>query len=112
MLKDYHPSFLRGIGTTVVLLGVLVGLATARRHVDAQAAKARELRASLSQPSRRPPEIQALETEIEELKSEMADESFAVEVLDNPSFEWMGFLGTAIVASSFFAEAYLRKTGR
>jgi len=112
MLKDSLPPFLRGLGTTVVLIGALVGLAMAHHRVEVEQENLPQLTGGLRQPSKQSADTQALMVEIEELRSEVERESVATEVLASPSFEWMGFVGTAIIASSFFVEAYLRRPRR
>lgn len=81
MSKNSIPPLLRGIGTTVVLLGAVIGFLAARHDVQAPKTPARTA----------------------------AEENFADEVLENPSFEWLGLVGAAIVASSFYAEAFIRR---
>ncbi len=53
--------------------------------------------------------VSALADEVRELRADVEQEDVVEEVLEDPWFELLGFFGTALVAASFFAEAYLRR---
>lgn len=47
-------------------------------------------------------------SETHELRGQVAQDDVIEDVLENVWFECLGFIGTAIFATSFFSEAYLR----
>jgi hypothetical protein len=85
MSKNSLPPLLRGIGSTVLLTGAVIGFLAARHDMQAQQAQARSHTQSAP------------------------EENFADDVLENRSFEWLGLAGAAILTSSFYTEAYLRR---
>lgn len=109
MTREALPPLLRGIGTTLILIAALVAFSVTHRHAERQKEDAR---ASSGGPSRPVPGIGELTREIADLRAEVEEDSAVQEALENPWFEWLGFLGTATIASSFFAESYMRTSKR
>lgn len=113
MNRNSWPPLLRGIGMTIVLLAAVISVMTARRETaqervtrDAAWAKAEAASADPVTESRNLAELRA---EVQELRDEIHEETVAEQVIGDPWFDWLGFLGTAVMASSFYAEWYLRK---
>jgi hypothetical protein len=50
-----------------------------------------------------------LANEVDEMRHEIQDSGVIDDVFKNPWFEILGFLGTAVIASSFYAEWMVRK---
>ena len=105
------PPLLRGIGTTVVLLATVLSVMFARADLRNGAKKSflpttNSQAAAVAGTER---DISVVAAEVREMKEEMERESVAEEVLENKWFEIFGFLGTGIVASSFYAEWYVRR---
>jgi hypothetical protein len=105
------PPLLRGIGTTVVLLTTILSVIFARADLR-QSVKKLSPPPAPSQTATSPAsdrDISAVAEEVRELKEEVERDSVAEEVLENKWFEVFGFIGTAIVAGSFYAEWYVRR---
>jgi hypothetical protein len=90
MTRESLAPLLRGIGTSLILAGMLIGFIVARRDIRA---------ARLYRPGR---------TEAP-LSREETDESVAERVVENLWFEALGFLGAAAVSSSFYVEYLARR---
>ncbi|MEL1265759.1 hypothetical protein [Pseudoxanthomonas putridarboris] len=107
-MKDHVPPLLRGIGFLLVLLTSLVvgvtehradaelraRMAHAKARVDAEAAASLENR-----------QLDAIATEIRLLRLQLQEDDLADKVFENPWFQFIGTLGTALVALSFLYEA-------
>ena len=52
----------------------------------------------------------ALATEVRLLRLQLQDNDLADEVFENPWFQWLGLLGTGLIAASFFAEWQLKRS--
>src|ERR1051326_9628583 len=108
MIHDSFPPLLRAIGTTVILAATVIAFVIARQHVAQREAHHPPAARTAGKPSATS-DVQTLAAEVEELRSEVEAESVAEEVLENRWFEWLGFAGTANVASSFYTEWYVRR---
>jgi hypothetical protein len=113
MDQDYLPPLLRGIGTTIVLLATVFSVMVARRDVQtdrsawsAQLAKAEAESKAAGVEKQNLAELRA---EVQDLRGQVQEESVADEVIENPWFDWVGFIGMATVASSFFVESFAKK---
>ena len=100
------PPLLRGIGLTVILLGTSIGLIQARQDAALQAA---QLRAHAAATCSAAPELCTLSAEIRELREQVIYDGVAEDLLDNHWFEWLGIVGSAIMAATFFGEWYVRR---
>jgi hypothetical protein len=108
MTLDSLPPLLRGIGTTVILATALVAIITARQTIEKQrrqAAQAAPIAALQLDPG-----LSNLTKEVAELRSEVEQQNVGEEVLESTGVEWLGLIGTAIIASSFYVEWYARKS--
>ena len=111
-LHDSLPPLLRGIGTTVILLATLVSGLYA--HADVAKRKARQ-QAALEQrkAALETNQLNTLSREVAELRSTVQDDETVVEeVLENPGFELFGLLGSAVFASSFYAEWLIKRPNK
>jgi len=112
MNKNCLPPLLRGVGTTAVLFATVYSVIVASGNVRTEQAHREALHAQEEAEAKAQPaelrELAALKVEVEDLRRSADEESIADEVIENPWFTWVGFLGTAIIASSFYAESFLR----
>jgi hypothetical protein len=113
MNQNYLPPLLRGIGTTALLFATVFSVIVARGNVRTEQTQREALHAQAEAKAKgqavEARELAELKVEVEDLRHTAQEESIAEEVIENPWFAWIGFLGTAILASSFFTEAYLRR---
>lgn len=112
MNQNYLPPLLRGIGTTIVLVATVFSVIVARDNLRAEQGKRDAVRAKAGADVKtrpvgtwNPAEFMA---KFQELQSE-EDDSVIDEVMDNPWFNYAGFLGMTTIASSFFMEAFQRR---
>jgi hypothetical protein len=106
-MKNSFPPLLRGIGTVVLLTAAVIAFCIARQHDQSQQTRPSSNQSASGNKSG--DSVAALVSEMQDLRAEVAQESVAEDVLENAWFDWLGFAGTAIVATSFFVEAYLRR---
>ena len=100
---------LRGLGTTLILLtSALVVTVERREGADATGSRAMSRLALQAEEAAHRGESgsDALATE---LRLQLQDSDLADEVFENPWFQWLGLLGTGLIAFSFFAEWRLRR---
>jgi hypothetical protein len=113
MNKNCLPPLLRGIGTTAVLFATVYSVIVASGNVRTEQAHREALHAQEEAEAKAQPadvrELAELKAEVEDLRRTAQEESIADEVIENPWFNWIGFLGTAIIASSFYTESFLRR---
>lgn len=111
-MSESLPPLLRGLGTLLILLTSALVVTVERRdnahraeqiHLARLASKAE---ASLPQ---HPGDANALATEVRLLRLQLQDNDLADDVFENPWFQWLGLLGTGLIASSFFAEWRLKR---
>src|SRR5262245_16440699 len=100
-MNDSLPPLLRGIGALVILLATVIAFYIARQHD--------QLPHPDMPPNRTGDTVAALVSEVDKLRAEVEQDTVSEKVLENFWFECLGFAGTAIFATSFFAEAYLRR---
>lgn len=112
--RDHLPPLVRGIGLSLVLVASLVvGVAEhrsdrqARERLAVLAAHAGDARAA---DAARPAD--AVAAEIRDLRLQLQDHDLADRVFENPWFQLLGLLGSALVAASFLYEARLKWPGR
>lgn len=99
---------LRGIGATIILLGTLIAYFDARQNNEKPDLKPRLVGLqglSGKMPTGNPAVTNAVAAEPED-----DNEAVVREVLGNRFFEWMGLIGTAVFASSFYVEAFVRSS--
>jgi len=106
MTREALPPLLRGIGMTMILVATVVAFViaredSAREHAERQVSDV-EHSATV--------DLQSLASEIRELRAEVEVDDVVEEVLDNPWFELLSLIGTGVFASSFYVEAYVRRS--
>jgi hypothetical protein len=112
MIHESLPPLLRGLGTTLILLtSALVVTVERREDTDptGHAAMARLALQAEEATHRGESGSDALATEVRLLRLQLQDSDLADEVFENPWFQWLGLLGTGLIAFSFFAEWRLRR---
>ena len=108
MNRDSLPPLLRGVGTTMFLAAAIFAIVLARRDItntEAQREAAHRRTASEYQGAKG---LDALTGQLQQLKSELESRSLAEEVFDSPWVEMLSIVGTAFLATSFYAEAILK----
>jgi hypothetical protein len=114
MKIQIHESvgpLLRGIGLSIVLIGTVAGAIQAKTRAETRLAHAPVPKTSpnttavpgsivLPQDDR----LQTLTQEVAYLRETMQEETAVDDVLTSPWFETLGFLGSCLTASSFYAE--------
>jgi len=112
MIPESLPPLLRGLGTALILVtSALVVVverkpddeATSRVAMTQLAVKAEE---SLHRGERG---ADALATEVRLLRVQLQGNDLADDVFENPWFQWLGLLGTALISASFFTEWRLKR---
>jgi len=110
MTLDFLPPLLRGIGTTVILIAALISFAMARQSTELQRKEREQKAATVSAPAAS--ELARLSEEVEELRLETEEDTLVEKVFENRWFEWVGFVGTAVIAGSFYLESFLKRPQR
>ena len=108
--RDYLPPLLRGIGTTLILIGTVVAFLSACRDIDHNRAKTQSFApvpAYRSQPT-----LDLVAKELQELRAETQTENLAEEIFENRWFEWLGVFGAGVASASFYVEALMRRSKR
>jgi hypothetical protein len=106
-MKNSFPPLLRGIGMLFMLAAAVIAFGIARRN-DAS----RPTAPTPGLPSNTKASgdsVAALALEVRELRAEVEEDDVVEQVLDNTWFELVSFFGSALVAASFFVEAYLKR---
>jgi hypothetical protein len=116
MNQNYLPPLLRGTGMTIVLLATIISVLVARKHVQTEENQRAAIHEqaetdAAAQPAEKR-NLAELKVEVDDLRSEIHEDSVAEEVIENPWFNWIGLAGTAIIASSFYTEAFLQRRQR
>ena len=115
MNRNWLPPLLRGIGTLILLFATLFAVITARKDAAGEIIKlqAGANRAKLiTDTNGQTLELHTLYelmAETDDLRSELEEKSVIEDVIANRWFDWASLLGSAIIASSFFTEAFLRR---
>lgn len=111
MIPDSLPPLLRGLGTALILLtSALVVVVERRTDDDTSAIAAMAQLAIKAEEGRHRGDAgaDALATEVRLLRLQLQDNDLADDVFENPWFQWLGLLGTALISASFFAEWRLK----
>jgi hypothetical protein len=108
--RDYLPPLLRGLGTTVVLIGTVVALVTARRDLEQLRSRRQASPLATAFGSGSQPTLALVAKELQELRGEEHDDNIVEEVFENRWFEWLGLLGAGLVSGSFYVETFLRRS--
>ena len=112
MIPDSLPPLLRGLGTALILATSALVVVVERRPDDEAAS-----RAAMTQLAVNAEEglhhgergADALATEVRLLHLQLQGNDLADDVFENPWFQWLGLLGTALISASFFAEWRLKR---
>ena len=113
MIPEPLPPLLRGLGTLLILLTSALVVTVERRDNAERAEQAhlarisRKAERSLQQGGA---DTDALAIELRLLRLQLQDNDLADEVFENPWFQWLGLLGTGLIAASFFAEWQLKRS--
>ncbi|WP_056006990.1 hypothetical protein [Frateuria sp. Soil773] len=102
------PPLLRGLGFLLILLTSLtVGLMEHRANAEARTrmAQAKAQVNAVAEASGDGRGVDSIAREIRLLRLQLQEEDFADRVFENPWFQLLGALGTALVALSFLYEA-------
>lgn len=115
MIPEPLPPLLRGLGTLLILLTSALVVTVERRDNAERAEQAHLARIALKaerslQQGRADTDTDALAIELRLLRLQLQDNDLADEVFENPWFQWLGLLGTGLIAASFFAEWQLKRT--
>jgi hypothetical protein len=90
----------------VMLMAAVIAFCIARQHEQSQRLPLRPSQIATGKKSGDSPASSVSETH--EMPADAAQDSVVEEVVENVWFECLGFAGTAIFATSFFVEAYVR----
>ena len=108
--RDFLPPLLRGIGTTLILIGTVVAFMSARRDIEHHRTKRQSLAPA---PAYYPqPTLDLVAKELQELRAETQNENLAEEIVENRWFEWLGLFGAGVASASFYVEALMRRSRR
>jgi hypothetical protein len=109
-IHESLAPLIRGVGLTIILSGTLLA-AVQTKEEDRKAEEKVPAAESGAQPgnlistnSTDEKSIGQLTEEIEELRDTVQQETTVQEVLENPWFDSLGMLGSAITAASFYVE--------
>jgi hypothetical protein len=94
----------------MLLVGGIVGFAMARHDVANERASRRAALQRVEPERQAVADLNGLRQQLRELKSKVEAQNVAEEVVENPWFEWMGIIGTGVIASSFYVEAIVRRS--
>ena len=113
MIPEPLPPLLRGLGTLLILLTSALVVTVERRDNAERAEQAHLARISLKAErslQQGGADTDALAIELRLLRLQLQDNDLADEVFENPWFQWLGLLGTGLIAASFFAEWQLERS--
>lgn len=108
MIPEALPPLLRGLGTALILLTSALVVVVERNATDDDAPAA-ATSARIEAAAGGAGGVDALTAEIRLLRLQMRDNDLADEVFENPWFQWLGLLGTALISASFFAEWRIKR---
>ena len=111
MIPEPLPPLLRGLGTLLILLTSALVVTVERRDNAERAEQAHLARISLKAErslQQGGADTDALAIELRLLRLQLQDNDLADDVFENPWFQWLGLLGTALISASFFAEWRLK----
>jgi hypothetical protein len=106
-MNNSVPPFLRGVGASLVLAAAIMAFYIARNDDPSRQPTATPNQ--MSPAGARTDSVSTLVYEVRELRAEVEQEDVVEKVLQDTWFELISFAGTALVAASFFAEAYVRR---
>ena len=106
-MKDFFPPLLRGVGMLVVLTAGIIAFWIARQHDQTRRTSVRLNQMVTGKKSGDSP-VSSSSERGEQVHAEIVSDNVVEDVLENVWFECLGFAGTAIFATSFFMEAYVR----
>jgi len=112
MIPESLPPLLRGLGTALILVTSALVVVVERTPDDDAVS-----RAAMAQLTIKAQEAlhhgergtDALATEVRLLRLQLQGNDLADDVFENPWFQWLGLLGTALISASFFAEWRLKR---
>ena len=113
MIPESLPPLLRGLGTALILVTSALVVVVERRPDDDAASRAAMTQLAVNAEEARRhggTGADAIATEVRLLRLQLQDNDLADEVFENPWFQWLGLLGTGLIAASFFAEWQLKRT--
>jgi hypothetical protein len=96
---------LRGVGTSLILAGTVIGYVAAHQEINAARLRGQGQVAAPAS-GKEPSEVTAAS---KNSSGGTNDESMAEEVVENPWFELLGLLGAATVSASFYVEYLARR---
>src|ERR1700741_5071517 len=105
MNRESLPPLLRGVGTTMFLVAAIVAIVLARRDIANTAAQREAAHQRTGNQYQGANGLGAIADQIQELQTELEARNLAEEVLESPWVEMMSIVGTAFLATSFYAEA-------
>jgi|SRR5215468_5192816 len=105
MNRESLGPLLRGVGTSLMLAGAVIGFTVARE--DLQVARLRVQRQGIVVSSGA--RASGVSAGSENANNGAGNESLAERVVENLWFEWMGFVGAAVTSSSFYVEYVARR---
>lgn len=111
MIPESLPPLLRGLGTALILVTSALVVVVERRPDDDAASRAAVTQLAVkAEEARHRGETgaDAIATEVRLLRLQLQDNDLADDVFENPWFQWLGLLGTALISASFFAEWRLK----
>jgi hypothetical protein len=108
--RDYLPPLLRGVGTTVVLIGTVVALVAARRDIDRLRSRRQASPLASAFGSGAQPTLALLAKELQELRTEARDDNVIEEIIESRWFEWLGLIGAGVISGSFYVETLIRRS--
>jgi hypothetical protein len=90
------------------LVAAVVAIVLARRDIANTAAQRKAAHRIAASKYQGVTGLDALTGQVQELKSELESRSLAEEVFDSPWVEMLSIVGTAFLATSFYAEAIIK----
>ncbi|KRA44497.1 hypothetical protein [Pseudoxanthomonas sp. Root630] len=111
-MSDSLPPLLRGLGTLLILLTSALVVTVERRDNTERVEQAHIARIALKAEESLPQgraDTSTLAKEVKLLRLQLQDNDLADDVFENPWFQWLGLLGTGLIAASFFAEWRLKR---
>jgi hypothetical protein len=105
MNRELLGPLLRGVGTSLMLAGAVIGFAVAREDLHLARLRIQRQGGVVSSGAR----ASGVAAGSENVTSEEGEESLAERVVENLWFEWLGFVGAAVTSSSFYFEYVARR---
>jgi hypothetical protein len=105
--RDYLPPLLRGIGTSVILIGSVVALVAARRDVDRYRSRGQAVPLASAFGDGSQLTLALVAKELQELRAEALNDNIVEQVIESRWFEWLGLIGVGVVSGSFYIESLI-----